>query len=359
MTFNKTGRLIRRNFFINGALLESVRSYKYLGFLLTPSVEIRSGLYDLRDRALKAFMKLKSDLGYAFKQDILTTLHLTDSLISPILLYMSDFWGCLKMPKSNPIENIKMMICKQILGVQKQTTNIGVLLELGETPLSLNAIKLAVKNWERIRLGNANKVLLASYRESLEGSLTWISGIKNVLETNGMLCFFQNSYRNTPIAYKNLFQRLIDQFHQNAFETIRKEDSKLRTYALFKKNIGIESYLVEIRNPETRSAITKFRLSNHCLMIETGRYTNIPKESRFCPFCENLPETESHFLIDCPTYKPLRDRLLKRTMQNVQYYTADQKMESLLTNIDLNTIEYIVNAFKLRIFLLQKYKRGW
>ena len=174
-------------------------------------------------------MKLKSDLGYAFKQDILTTLHLTDSLISPILLYMSDFWGCLKMPKSNPIENIKMMICKEILGVQKQTTNIGVLLELGETPLSLNAIKLAVKNWERIRLGNANKVLLASYRESLEGGLTWISGIKNVLETNGMLCFFQNSYRNTPIAYKNLFQRLIDQFHQNAFETIRKEDSKLRT----------------------------------------------------------------------------------------------------------------------------------
>ena len=99
MIFNKTGRLIRRNFFINGAFLESVRSYKYLGFLLTPSGEIRSGLHDLRDRALKAFMKLKSDLGYAFKQDILTTLHLTDSLISPILLYMSDFWGCLNQTR--------------------------------------------------------------------------------------------------------------------------------------------------------------------------------------------------------------------------------------------------------------------
>ena len=64
---------MRRNFYINGVKLENVRLYKYLGFLLTPSGEINSGLKDLRDRALKAFMKLKGDLGTSFKQDILTT----------------------------------------------------------------------------------------------------------------------------------------------------------------------------------------------------------------------------------------------------------------------------------------------
>ena len=54
MIFNKTGRLMKRLCYINGAPLESVRSYKYLGFLLTPSGEIISGLQDLRERALKA-----------------------------------------------------------------------------------------------------------------------------------------------------------------------------------------------------------------------------------------------------------------------------------------------------------------
>ena len=49
-------------------------------------------------------------------------------MIKPILLYASDFWGCLKLPKNNPIENLQMMVCIQILGVQKQTTNIDVLL---------------------------------------------------------------------------------------------------------------------------------------------------------------------------------------------------------------------------------------
>ena len=37
MIFNKTGRLMRRPFFLNGVKLEMVRLYKYLGFVLTPS----------------------------------------------------------------------------------------------------------------------------------------------------------------------------------------------------------------------------------------------------------------------------------------------------------------------------------
>ena len=55
-------------------------------------------------------------------------------------MYMNDFWGGLKLPeeKYNPIEKLHFMACKQILGVQKQTTNIGVLLELGRVPLKNN-----------------------------------------------------------------------------------------------------------------------------------------------------------------------------------------------------------------------------
>ena len=150
MIFNKTGRLLLRPFYLNGVQLEMVRSYKYLGLLLTPSGELNTGLKDLRDRAFRAFMKVKNDMGSSFNQDISLVLSLVDALIKPILLYASDFWGCLKLPKNNPIENLHMMMCKQILGVQKQTTNIGVLLELGRIPLNFFATKFAIKNWERI-----------------------------------------------------------------------------------------------------------------------------------------------------------------------------------------------------------------
>ena len=141
MIFNKTGRTMRRPFYLNGIQLECLRSYKYLGFVLTPSGEILTGLQDLRDRAFKAYMKLKNDLGSSFNQDILTTLSLIDSLIKPILLYASDFWGCLKMPSNNPVAKLLLTIYKQLLGVQKQTTDLGVLLELGTVPLMIFAKK--------------------------------------------------------------------------------------------------------------------------------------------------------------------------------------------------------------------------
>ena len=159
MICNKTGRLMTRLFFINGIQIECVRYYKYTGFLLTPSGEINSGLKDLRDRALKANMGLKNSLGTSFNQDIKTTLTLIDMMIKPILLYNSDFSGCLNLPKNNPIENLHISICKQLIGVHKSTTNIGILLEVGRLPLTLYARKLAIKNWERIRKNKANSLI--------------------------------------------------------------------------------------------------------------------------------------------------------------------------------------------------------
>ena len=55
MIFNKTGRLLKNHeFTYNNTVLECVREYKYLGFLVTTSGEIRSGLEDLRIRAMRA-----------------------------------------------------------------------------------------------------------------------------------------------------------------------------------------------------------------------------------------------------------------------------------------------------------------
>ena len=113
----------------------------------------------------------------------------------------------------------------------------------------------------------------------------------------------------------------MDTFHQNSFATIKSHDSKLRTYALLKTEIGYEKYLDYIKNTKTRRTVAKFRLSNHKLKIETGRYDKnkkndktdpdqdiIPTE-RACPFCPDQVESEIHFLIRCPTYEPVRDHI--------------------------------------------------
>ena len=54
MIFNKTGRLIGRNFWFGHNKLAMVAEYKYLGFLITPSLNLHTVFADLRDRDLRA-----------------------------------------------------------------------------------------------------------------------------------------------------------------------------------------------------------------------------------------------------------------------------------------------------------------
>ena len=166
MIFNKTGRLIRRDFFVGKNKLENVREYKYLGLLCTPSGEIKSALDDLRARALKAYWSLNLKLGRFFDTEIQETMYLFDALVRPILTYASDFWGCLKLPKNNPIENVHMMFCKHLLSVSKQTSNFATLVELGRVPIMISAQKAAIKNWDRIRNGQGNIYLNLSFKDA-------------------------------------------------------------------------------------------------------------------------------------------------------------------------------------------------
>ena len=100
----------------------------------------------MKYRAQRAMYKLKKKMGNSFQKQPTTTIKLFRSLVEPILLYASDFWGILKMPSNNRIETLFISFCKQLLGVQKQSVNEGVLLELGQFPLMIHAKKRAIKN---------------------------------------------------------------------------------------------------------------------------------------------------------------------------------------------------------------------
>ena len=49
-----------------------------------------------------------------------------------------------------------------------------------------------------------------------------------------------------------------------------------------------------------RKDLVRIRISNHKLMIETGRYSQTPHNDRFCPVCNSgIIEDEFHFLLHC------------------------------------------------------------
>ena len=89
------------------------------------------------------------------------------------------------------------------------------------------------------------------------------------------------------------------------------ENSKLDLLVSLKENLGMSPHLLKCSIPSFRSAITKIRTSAHKLPVETGRYQNVPRENRICPFGCNVVGNEFHYMFECKhpivekTYAPI------------------------------------------------------
>ena len=358
MIFNKTGKYIRRTYPMNNGVITTTNSYKYLGFIFTPSGELCTGLKDLRDRALRAYHKLKNKMGHYFRLHPAITLSLFDSLIKPILLYSSDFWGCLKMPKNNPVENMYTAFCKTLLGVQKQTSNTGTHLELGTIPIMFFGIKNCIKNWHRIhKKKEANSILLSIHEMATECNLPWPVLTKHLLDSIGIGS--ENDVKNIQRA---TLERLKDIYHQKCFEEIISASSKLRTYAKFKTDTGKEEYLDTMENIWDRTALTKFRLSNHDLMIEKGRHEGLEEHQRLCPFCETIVETEHHFLLQCNTFGFHRTQFfteIEEINPDFRELDEEQKFCYLLSEPEVARLvgSHLNKTLEIRRFLLEHHRQ--
>ena len=81
------------------------------------------------------------------------------------------------------------------------------------------------------------------------------------------------------------FKRLKDAFYQKALSSMNNSDGKHRIYSLIKGDFSADKYLYLVRNIKHRVSLSKFRLSNHRLLIEVGRHLKLPELERVCPFC--------------------------------------------------------------------------
>lgn len=367
MIFNKSSRHIRCTISCGDLIINSTRVYKYLGFLVTPSGEVTTGIKDLKSRALYALVQLRKKMGDHFREDFRVSLYLFDTLIKPIILYCSDFWGVLRIYKKDPsellrkdsiIELVQMKFLKQLLGVQTQTSNIGVLLETGRVPLMAYALKNCIKNWNRIaNEKKCNALTDVSFFYIKELELEWSERIKLYLDNIGLGTILAGNKKDPE---KLTYKRNTDIFHQKAFANISNAESKLRTYGIIKCEIGEEPYLRTVKNIKDRISMTKFRLSNHKLMIEKGRHRGLDKSARICPFC-NTVEDEIHFLINCKEFRHVRAELLTKVAEVINIPNIETREHKDLFKLLLSRKEilplvakYLNKSMELRDFLIEK-----
>ena len=139
-----------------------------------------------------------------------------------------------------------------------------------------------------------------------------------------------------------------------------KDHSKLRTYITLKHKLEREKYL-EIRNRYGAPELTKIRGGSNRLRIETGRWSTIPKEERFCEICDSGEvEDETHFMLFCPAYKELRENMwkeLERFGIRNDEMTTHEKLNTLIGDRNAESEDYTM-MIKIVMKYIEKAMRN-
>ena len=98
----------------------------------------------------------------------------------------------------------------------------------------------------------------------------------------------------------------------------------------------------------------KLRISNHKLMIETGRYDKTPHNDRFCLVCNSgIIEDIFRFLLHCPKYSIPKERFYNQ----IQHNFVDFQLSCTYFKQLLDEVFVISGIIKVEVGVISRSRR--
>ena len=324
MIFNKSGRMYKRYFHINGKPLEPVPSFCYLGFDVKASGTVKHAMNTLCEKASKAMRPIFRTIAL-FNLPVTTSLRIFHAYIEPIALYNAENWTQLtdkeisKFSRNTLLQKINSVktdimhrkFLKYVLGTPSSCPNMTMYGDTNEHPLTMKAFRLMLNFWHRVNNLSETTLVKKALLENINIRTNWIKTVEKLLGDLSLTeAVNEETYKFKQVTRKVLEER----FNEYWGKIVTEDTGRLNFYKTIKSDMAFEPYL-NVSTFEDRKSIARLRSSTHNLHIEQGRHRNIPRESRFCQLCpSNSIETEEHFLTGCTffnRYKPKYD--LKNT----------------------------------------------
>ena len=301
-----------------------VSDYKYLGCWIneflnnTRTVEaLTSAAGRSFGRIINMFRKM-GDMGYE------TYSTLCDSYVLPVANYAAGVWGFKDYPAPQVLQN---KIQRFFLGVHTYAP-------LPALHTEMDWLEMRSLRWlEMIRLFNRivcmdstrlpRRILEWDYRCRAKG---WLSDLLSVC-----------AEANVPIPDEIRFIYDIDPVRRKLIVKNRQEwrnaaenMSKLCTYIKIRDFSEIGQLVQSNLKRNHRCLVSRLLCGILPLGVETGRYTNIKKELRFCKICKTQEiDDEIHFIFICSKFKDAREKFIEPLYKGVPECSNMNNFEKL------------------------------
>jgi len=289
-------------FTFNNDALEIVDDFKYLGVVFKSNSHFNMCKLNLKEQSTKAMFALLSK-GRTLQLPVDIMLEMFEKTVLPIMLYGCEVWG---YGKNDMLDTVFLRFCKHLLGVKTSTPNCMVYGELGCLPVSISIKRRLVAYWLKLCSADEHRICRKLYNvlfhmhENNDYHSEWLICIRDIIQQNGFGFVWLTQGQGVNITgFKNELKcRLNSQFIQQ-WHTQMEESSKCSLYRNIKTEFRLESYLLKLSKNNWKF-IVKLRCSSHKLPIETGRYANLSRDSRYCNRC-NMARVgdEYHMFFEC------------------------------------------------------------
>ena len=306
-------QLPQNQFFCYGdQQIEYVTEFNYLGVIFSKNGSFTSTLKNNVRKANIAMYEVLSK-GRSLNLSVSCQYDLFEKIVKPILLYGCEVWG---LSNTDILERVHLKFCKLLLNLKKSTPSFMVYGELGAFPLDVFIKQRIVNYWSRILQAKENKYTNVLYRimyvkfQNEDFRCPWLKFVKNIFDNCGLsnVWYFQGYFDSTWVS-NNVKRILCDQFIQKWKSEVDSSPKSL-CYRIFKENFEFENYLDILENKD-RVLLCRYRTCNHRLPIETGRWTNIDRNERYCLLCNsNKIGDEYNYILECQTCMHERKKLL-------------------------------------------------
>ena len=188
---------------------------------------------------------------------------------------------------------------------------------------------------------------------ALIGFTNWFSRIFSVRERAGLYQNWESQNSGHTNKFMLLFKESIVRIFTQQWRKDIESSSKLRTYALVKKDLCVEPYILHIRGNHLITAMARYRMSSHDLNIERGRYNNpiTPMNQRIYTMCEsNEIDNEMHFLLHYNAMNNKREILLNYVATIINMQPTNDIFLRIMTSRDITVVKalgkFIYDCFK-------------